>query len=481
MRDETAIVYVYRGGSCDNTCSSCGATSTSGSWRKGWDVETGFANLCNRCGQRWAKSVKATGEGQPQSFKANQPSKRTSNVIGIFSEQIPKKYHQTIASASPYVSYSIQRLSAGKAVYCLYWLQDLSGNNTLAVIGSDSSSKGGECAYKSTPGFPYGPPLRSSDPADALAWLQRYAGVSHQVSDSSFAHPALSLEELEWIGGWGDTPRDGPTTPASKRTLFAGHLRQPTGASSDIHGGTSSLSPHGFTPATQRLGPCTLCGALDHTYMTCLASSPRLDEFPLIGSDDDILNLPDADDLPDPACLLSPVLSLPNTALPSPREALEFPDGTSLLTPTDNKKTSENSGGQVELKADARSAFENDANLFQWVSKVPTLDEETKFKEWAEKLGGQISDHPPQPRGDLDMPVGGIQWLPTEEALHILRALSSAETNLQLLQKTSISRAVAMLRTHHVRSISDAAERVVSKWRTVAVDALSRSVPRRRR
>lgn len=42
---------LYAGGAAsDVVCCSCGATTTSGSWRKGWPIEgtDHWANLCNR-------------------------------------------------------------------------------------------------------------------------------------------------------------------------------------------------------------------------------------------------------------------------------------------------------------------------------------------------------------------------------------------------------------------------------------------------
>lgn len=50
--ESLASNQIYVGGAAQGvTCASCGSSTTSGSWRKGW-VLAGtdrWANLCNRC------------------------------------------------------------------------------------------------------------------------------------------------------------------------------------------------------------------------------------------------------------------------------------------------------------------------------------------------------------------------------------------------------------------------------------------------
>eukprot|EP00887_Chlorella_sp_A99_P005279 scaffold1.g5279.t1 len=70
---------VYRGGTAEGVrCISCGVGSTSGSWRKGWEVPGGLANLCNRCGQRWQKSGRATSLEAFRAADAERAAERTS-------------------------------------------------------------------------------------------------------------------------------------------------------------------------------------------------------------------------------------------------------------------------------------------------------------------------------------------------------------------------------------------------------------------
>ncbi|EFN59254.1 hypothetical protein CHLNCDRAFT_49761 [Chlorella variabilis] len=52
----TARQVYQSGASTSVECVSCGETSTTASWRKGWPIPGGqYANMCNRCGQSWVK------------------------------------------------------------------------------------------------------------------------------------------------------------------------------------------------------------------------------------------------------------------------------------------------------------------------------------------------------------------------------------------------------------------------------------------
>ncbi|KAK9867681.1 hypothetical protein WJX84_011267 [Apatococcus fuscideae] len=42
-----------------NSCACCLVSHTQGCWRKGWSLPQGFANLCNRCGLRYKRELKA--------------------------------------------------------------------------------------------------------------------------------------------------------------------------------------------------------------------------------------------------------------------------------------------------------------------------------------------------------------------------------------------------------------------------------------
>ena len=63
---------VYQGGSAVGVqCVLCHATSTSGSWRRGWPLrnESENANLCNRCVRRNVHGVRRREEGQQGIFR----------------------------------------------------------------------------------------------------------------------------------------------------------------------------------------------------------------------------------------------------------------------------------------------------------------------------------------------------------------------------------------------------------------------------
>lgn len=126
-------------------------------------------------------------------------------------------------------------------------------------------------------------------------------------------------------------------------------------------------------------------------------------------------------------------------------------------------------GGHLKLTAEAQAAYTSQPELLGWVSRLPTAAQEETFKQWASQLMGHISATPPPPRSNENqIPVHGFRWTPLSEALGILDYLSKAETSLKLLERTQVSRAVAMLRTHPISSVATAAEAIVTKWRSLA-------------
>jgi len=126
-----------------------------------------------------------------------------------------------------------------------------------------------------------------------------------------------------------------------------------------------------------------------------------------------------------------------------------------------------------QLTTAAVAAFAPQPELHDWVSALPPQGVEDTVSAWARLLSGHISDvEPPVPSSAAVTPLGGVRWVPTGEALAVLNQLAAMNVNLALLEKTRISRAVAMLRTHNNSLIATAAESIVGKWRTCAVAAL---------
>lgn len=102
----------------------------------------------------------------------------------------------------------------------------------------------------------------------------------------------------------------------------------------------------------------------------------------------------------------------------------------------------------------------------------PSQKLEQTFEAWKTVLSGHISENPATIWSTQSADVAGKRWVPPLEALAVLQQLGQMETSLALLEKTRISPVVANLRSHPIREISEAAETVVAKWRTMAVAAL---------
>ncbi|GAB4818034.1 hypothetical protein N2152v2_005080 [Parachlorella kessleri] len=245
---------VYKGGAATGVhCANpqCGTTSTSGSWRRGWPVDDGEnANLCNRCGQRWAKDkqafqveigVEPTPAPQPPSKKRSPAASSGGHAAAVSdspSEQQPPSHKRLkeedgwaaglaqegplsdatpsrLAAAPPavltpspkqfqplphsmqqarYVSYTIQKQSSSRGNHALFWLQDEHGGHTLAVVGTDARLSG-HFTYATTPGFSAGPPLRCTNRTEVTQWLASF-GVREQVPESSVGRlPELDAAE----------------------------------------------------------------------------------------------------------------------------------------------------------------------------------------------------------------------------------------------------------------------------------------------
>lgn len=99
----------------------------------------------------------------------------------------------------------------------------------------------------------------------------------------------------------------------------------------------------------------------------------------------------------------------------------------------------------------------------QQVSKDAGLED--TIRDWAVTLGGNISE-------SLPCTQGGGRWVPLGEALAILHHLSMLDLSLEILEKTQISRAVAMLRNHNNLSVASAAHALAARWHQYAVAAL---------
>ena len=159
---ECAVKQLYAGGSALGVeCRVCGAEQTSGSWRRGWMVavrlsdvnipplipESGpNANLCNRCGQRWAKMGKATSPRSVRSSMAQfvHASNRPRRMTGTTTNDPPSeakvvrnggiKVGKNTCEGSKYIGYAIKKASDGRITYALFWLMDQMEHCVLVAI-----------------------------------------------------------------------------------------------------------------------------------------------------------------------------------------------------------------------------------------------------------------------------------------------------------------------------------------------------------
>lgn len=234
-------------------------------------------------------------------------------------------------------------------------------------------------------------------------------------------------------------------------------------------GGAAAAGPGGGSRRSLSFR-CGSCGALDHGGSDCPAMC--LSPHSLISPVDPF------------ALAFHPTLDDPamSSCLPTPLARALTPGGGSGEH-ADSAATAGLAPAPAAFMAQpqaitpgAKAAFEPYPALMGWVAAVPTDHTEEQFRAWAHTLGGQISDMPPPPpASEDDVPLGGLRWVPTQEALAILQELSRSKVSLPLLQATHISRAVAMLRTHRIRDVADAAAAIVARWRSCAVAALEQA------
>lgn len=222
---------IYRGSSSqDVVCRCCGADHTSGSWRRGWyvraiiDSDGGtvhisdrggpIANLCNRCGQRWAKMGKCSNTEDIRAvmatFAYSTPS-RSENAVSPLT--LKRRRPLCLQSASPddttnkvgcssdeYIGYAIKKTTGVKSSYALFWLLDKMRKYLLVVVGVDPRSSG-HFVYQKSPLLPETiPGLRCTNRSETLKWIQENFHVTKTLAASLKANvPELNAHQVENI------------------------------------------------------------------------------------------------------------------------------------------------------------------------------------------------------------------------------------------------------------------------------------------
>jgi hypothetical protein len=353
------------------------------------------------------------------------------------------------------------------------------------------------------------PPLRCTNRAEVVSWLATALGAERAAPEAAAALPDLGQGDLQRLlapagKGGGGAPGRGHSTPESAAAM--GSASQGGAASGDsemasggeegeecggaVVAAAAALSPSRSPARGGKVKPwggaprfsCGACGRGDHSAGECplgcgsppaLVDSRGAGALAFLEDNDDALRL-----LRDDVAILEGA----SAGEDSPMQDTLFFDTLldfSLPQPGSPGGAAAGSPGAVtqparRLTPAAAAAFQHAPHLMHWVSALPPAHTEASFAAWADRLGGHIADAPPPaPASAALTPLGGTTWVPTAEALGILRELGAAEVNLALLERTRISRAVAMLRTHPLPQVAQAAEGLVARWRTSAVEALS--------
>lgn len=331
-------------------------------------------------------------------------------------------------------------------------------------------------------------PLRCTNRSDVVAWLSASFGVERALPEAMVRPPSISVEELErMLGRQGSAPLVVPV-----ESVVGAPQPQPLvdlGINGQSYRSPTKQLLHGAKIKPQaRMLPkfkCGVCGRDDHGSEECLLSClspPALvhndvaDELMLL--DVPALSGADAvedffmrtagndDDSPmqqDSTFNISAFeAAMPATTSPGPVTQFRAGAGTQVAMPPLDPPTA------------AASAHQPD--LLRWVAALPPQGVEDTVAAWARLLSGHISDtQPPGGVSEAWMPAGGVRWVPTGEALAVLHQLSLMEVDLALLEKTQVSRAVAVLRAHPSPLIAKAAEHIADKWRTMAMNALQKA------
>lgn len=215
---------IYNGSSCHAVvCRCCGAEETSGSWRRGWKVrailddtsvqplsDETVANLCNRCGQRWAKMGKLETEGlksvmtcfvHATTHKARSPlagvHRKRRRSSGSLENRIRKYSPQGDAQ---YIGYTTTRVPGDKSCYALFWVMDKMAQCTLVAIGVDARSSGHFIYTKSPLVSPSLPTLYCTNRSETFKWIQDNFHVKNPLAASLKAHvPEVPAEQVEKI------------------------------------------------------------------------------------------------------------------------------------------------------------------------------------------------------------------------------------------------------------------------------------------
>ena len=454
---------IYSGSSSQNVvCRCCGTAETSGSWRRGWQIreilegtsvqrvhDTCVANLCNRCGQRWAKMGKCADVEDVKtvmtSFVHSMPRHSDRPLL----ETVQKKRRRSSVERAPcdmktqgkYIGYATKRVRGVRSSYALFWIMDKMAECTLVVIGVDPRSSGHFIYQKSPLVRETLPALHCTNRSETFAWIQDNFSVHKPLAASLKAKvPDLSAEQVECILKGEDRPRE---MSCDKELLQ--HLCATCGCNHPTEDCPSQVHSPGaavvLTHQDQDLSD-TFIGLDPNTFN---ANSPIPAYFDL-GTDEQ--------DLPDG---ISP---LGDHIFASPKEFTPRDYSTSpqiLLG-----KSSIQDAPVQQMKPDdiiIRSTINTDGGLMSSMEK--RLKCVSMFSTWTRMLEDFLN---------------GQSLVKTQHVISILQELLTYENlSLQELSQSRILIPVSQLCTHEHPIISSTSRQLATMWRSLAVTTIHNS------
>eukprot|EP00204_Picochlorum_oklahomense_P000714 CAMPEP_0118807444 /NCGR_PEP_ID=MMETSP1161-20130426/35475_1 /TAXON_ID=249345 /ORGANISM="Picochlorum oklahomensis, Strain CCMP2329" /LENGTH=477 /DNA_ID=CAMNT_0006736809 /DNA_START=266 /DNA_END=1699 /DNA_ORIENTATION=+ len=454
-----SVAQIYQYGSADGVeCRVCSSTMTSGSWRRGWRIELRleeegtlkdedrplYANLCNRCGQRWAKLGKVSS---PDALKEimkrsggfaddgyRKKSKMNDTKIYGDGDSLP------VATENHYSGYIMTRVIEDKVTYALFWLLDVRENWLLVALGVDPRSSG-HFTYQHAPALSDGitSHLKCTNRSETIKWIKSNFGDVQLLShDWRSRVPTLSAAQISGMLG------------ANKSSIQQQQQQQHL---------------------------CQICGC-NHPTEDCglrsTAFSPGLLASNHFAEDSDIRALLDqsielgpfqnGDSTPSGDLFAS---VSPHESLPSPSIVFQ-PENTNQ-----NPGILANDAPQIpmphqDILSKRTMAHEAENMYIDWTSTLPKSIVEDIFEAWSRSLRFFNCDSRSVALPGMNGTTTGIPQVLT--ILHQLLACN--EVDFELLSKSNISSSIAHLCRHPDATIAARSRQLVEKWRSCAFQAL---------
>ncbi|CAD7695897.1 unnamed protein product [Ostreobium quekettii] len=484
-------IFSGTSGKKENTCANCGTDSTAGIWRRGWDVEEGkSANLCNRCGlafkqgkvtragqgsgpttrkdpprrpkpnvavarsaQRqsapdsiWPSSTSDTGPGTAAGAPGPTPSKDDPRGPASTDRCVPELPFDVVQApgSSEYVSYSLTKDTLADGVRRVsFHMQDSQGLSTLAVVGLDPRGTG-HFTYKSQSGLePY---LHVTNRTEVINWLATH-GAKQQVSPANAVPSRPSQAQI--VAEVVDTPPR-PDLGGKYTSFEENHYKSKDG--------------------THHREYYLVNGEGDRKLVISAHDGPRQDRRYEYRSTEEFgaLSFRNATEC---ERWLEYILGLRDT-LPQgirSKKREHSAAGEAVGTgPQAKRQSPQKLEDETALHKgkDIAAAYQANPDIYEWVISRPPDDVVGRFKQWAAKLSGIVTDEPPAGMEP------NTNWTSTQEAIQIIQLIDSCETSLRLLETTRISRAMALLRSHKHDELASLARKVSIKWKKMADEAL---------